>query len=424
MGKLYTARGEWRGSCVFVDRVGEKGLIFATHHQVEMGGDSVVKFIDKARQWHTREARLLNEYTSHKSDLDFAALEITGNSFTPPLAMHVSAPASGEEVSIIGYGGADGGSRLPVSEKPGRVKQVGEEITLTQAAIGGDSGGAIVCHDRLCGILSASSPTTGSIGPGPRILRDTLAKWRAKVRGSQPPPKPPMPISSIDYSDTPGLIKITPCECDHEKTLAKIGSLQDEIDRLKREAGKRGGKILEIEKQTKETSEEVVSKSWLEEKLTALSERKKEDGTQSGIGSIASKALSITELAAILAGGGGLWAAGAWLVKRRAKRRLKGLRDRRDATGEGDVYTPPQPQQKSDEPAAAAAEVDRTVIVDHPLPKQVIERRSVTVPVEVPSRRLQAIHQGMEEFVRRYPAQREFVESINAFADQYESGLK
>ena len=68
----------------------------------------------------------------------------------------------------------------------------------------------------------------------------------------------------------------------------------------------------------------------------------------------------------------------------------------------------------------------KTVVVhsQSPPPPQVVERDRQFVEVQVPSNRLTAIEWAMDEYVKRNPGARPTVETIEAFAAQYQSGMK
>jgi hypothetical protein len=65
-----------------------------------------------------------------------------------------------------------------------------------------------------------------------------------------------------------------------------------------------------------------------------------------------------------------------------------------------------------------------TVIRDESPPPQIVRRNREFVSYQVPDRRLKAVEWAHDEYVRRFPGARPVVETIEAYADQYESGMK
>lgn len=59
-----------------------------------------------------------------------------------------------------------------------------------------------------------------------------------------------------------------------------------------------------------------------------------------------------------------------------------------------------------------------------PPPPQTVKRTREFVEVEKPSRRLESLQKAMDLYVQKYPGGRSFVETIEAYADQIESGAK
>ena len=65
---------------------------------------------------------------------------------------------------------------------------------------------------------------------------------------------------------------------------------------------------------------------------------------------------------------------------------------------------------------------DRTVILETPPPPQVVERGQQFVPYQVQSARLDALERAMAEYVRKYPSAAGIFETIDTYADQFQSG--
>jgi hypothetical protein len=59
-----------------------------------------------------------------------------------------------------------------------------------------------------------------------------------------------------------------------------------------------------------------------------------------------------------------------------------------------------------------------------PPPPQVVEHSREFVPIEMPSKRLTALQKAMNEYVQRNPGARATIETIEAYADQFQSGDK
>ena len=76
-------------------------------------------------------------------------------------------------------------------------------------------------------------------------------------------------------------------------------------------------------------------------------------------------------------------------------------------------------------PAESSPLPDAIVIrEDAPPAPPIVRRNRAFIEVEVPEARLRALQLAMDEYVRRHPGARATIETIEAFADQFESGFK
>jgi alkanesulfonate monooxygenase SsuD/methylene tetrahydromethanopterin reductase-like flavin-dependent oxidoreductase (luciferase family) len=115
-------------------------------------------------------------------------------------------------------------------------------------------------------------------------------------------------------------------------------------------------------------------------------------------------------VAAGAAGVGLPWA----VVARRAAKLAKRLRVARANA----ASTAPMGDETSKRPGVPV------VIRDDPKPATpTVVRSREFVEVEVPQRRLKALQMAHDEYVRRYPGARTTIETIENYADQFESGL-
>ncbi len=64
------------------------------------------------------------------------------------------------------------------------------------------------------------------------------------------------------------------------------------------------------------------------------------------------------------------------------------------------------------------------VRLDTPPPPQTVRRDREFVPYEAPNGRRKALEWAHDEYVKKYPGARATIETIEAYADQYESGMK
>ncbi len=127
---------------------------------------------------------------------------------------------------------------------------------------------------------------------------------------------------------------------------------------------------------------------------------------------------------------GWIAAPAVWLVMRRANQRLqeaKAAIERRHSTAPANQVN--EPTQSVGAPAPAPMQPASTpspIVVrqQSPPPPQVVERERSFIEVQVPTHRLAAIEWAMDELVRRAPGARPTIETIEAYAAQYASGLK
>lgn len=110
-------------------------------------------------------------------------------------------------------------------------------------------------------------------------------------------------------------------------------------------------------------------------------------------------------------------------------KRMRGRLERDPTDDAADDAADDGPEDGAEEPSepgtsAAAPAKPQTVVLDTPPPPQRVERRQTFVPYESPSKRLAAIDQAQAEYVRKYPQAASIFETIEVYADQFESAMR
>jgi len=415
------------GSGTLVDRNDQYGLVVSCAHLFRDGnGEIVVRFPDGT----SCGGKLLDLDTGS----DLSAILI----YAPPIepiAIAARAPQPGAPVSFVGYGPgsqvARRGSVLGYSSSG--LNRGKDLIDITGEAISGDSGGPMLdARGQLCGVLFGArrGQTTGAHCV---LVREFLARWRLPARSNvegepsperqaAPPAAATMPpewaerVRDVE-AEQARLVKLVEaqhtavngrfdqlearevrgCDCDHS-TLASQSALAAVKARVE-------GLAAEIRQAAHRQPTAGVDDN--SAPPAAWAERIKETVT-GGVEKYVAK--RFTFLLVGLGVPGWVAAVVVFLLMRRAHRGGQAIRER----------------VESDLQARSSTARGKTVVVhsESPPPPQVVERERAFVEVQVPTDRQTAIEWAMDEYVKRNPGARPTVETIEAYAAQYQSGMK
>ena len=344
---------------------------------------------------------------------DLAALEIAAPG-AEPVAVADGYPEPGELLESCGYG-QDGRYWCNRGRALGYAKtattQTHETLQLTGSARDGDSGGPVFNGrgELVAVVWGTDGRTVGGTYCG--RIRKFLAGLRCRGRA----PTPMVPVVPV------GPVPTTPPD-DHEPTVpptpieeifgrldgldGDVGNLKRRLDQQENAAGRRLETIEAAVATVRDKTESVTNTETLRETIRQTVRPMVLDR-----GPDAVKTLTPWVLAALGISGAtpaGLAAWGLWSLvsaRRAAKTDPDSPRRRKRRKPE----TPTSP----------------TVIRDEsPPPPQIVRRNREFVSYQVPDRRLKAVEWAHDEYVRRFPGARPVVETIEAYADQYESGMK
>jgi hypothetical protein len=352
------------GTLVFADS--ERAFVVSCGHLFTDGvGQVSVRFPNQK----VLAARVLE--VNRQSDLSL--LRIAAPS-VPAVQVADQPPRVGDPLVSAGYGphgqyATNRGRALGYVSLDGRRHDV---LELTGSARQGDSGGPIwTAGGQLAGVIFG---TDGRRVDGAHCLR--VRELLERHLGPKPPAEdndraqadkavsdqtPSNPVSGLADQLAAALRKSgAPCQCDPR--------LSDRVAQLE--------------------------KSRLDPPTAGAAPRASEDAAPTGSGpSWTFESLVKGKLTAILVGfgvPGTLAAIAAWLFMRRARKRLRAI-----------------------------------VIHDQsPPPPQLVERDRQFVEIQVPTDRLGALEWAMDEYVKRNPGARPTIETIEAYAKQFQSATK
>lgn len=402
--------------------VGDQAIVITCAHLFADGvGTISVTFPGRS----PLRAELLGQQKSPRADL--AALRIAAPN-VPPVALATVPPRAGTAATSGGFG--PDGRYVP---NRGRVNgYLGDEILeISGPSRQGDSGGPIFdARGSLAGVLFGTDGRT-TVGTHVGVVRAFLS--RLDRGGSQSPAadadvQPPQ--EATDPTDPAWAERVRTletqqdrlsklveaqrvafegrcqqieaqevhgCECDPSDlaTRTDLRAVAARVDRLSTEIKQANARSADGANAVDATP----PPAWAEQIRQAVT---------GGVEQYIAKRLTVLLLGFGVPG----WiaAAAALLVMRRMHKRSRSVRDRVE-----DDLRQVNPPSRS-----------KPVVVhsESPPPPQVVERERQFVEVQVPSDRLIALQWAMDEYVKRNPGARPTVETIEAFAAQYQSGMK
>ena len=419
------------GSGVLVDCDGH-AVILTAEHVVRGAGTATVTFRD-GQQLQSREILV------DRGRLDLAAVIIPWPRQIQPAAIG-DMPRAGDVVVACGYGSTDALLGLPNTIRGVRYSRIGADVAepdsleMVGTFRSGDSGGPVFNNrQQVVAIINASSApgaanqSNVAIGCRPiraflQRLRDRLGKGKRQlpeaIGGNQTPSEiaPGIAAPRVEFPSAGG------CQCDNAAVLKKLDDLRAEVGGRKSEDGQVNaqvsGKLDELSNRigaaaTRDdvgaiAQEQTSVKGAIDKLKTELLDRAPAAGMT--IGKLVAGALGLGTPVGV-----GMGIAG-WLLGRRMKRKFNGGATPRGFHGVGSA---------GEKTSSDARPLNtRTVILETPPPPQVVERSQQFVPYQAQSARLDALERAMAEYVRKYPTAAGVFETINVYANQFQSGEK
>jgi len=401
------------GSGTLVDKDGDRGIVLTCAHLFRREVGAVVVVFGDAR-------RFAASLISVDQAWDLAALEILPPK-AEPVAVADGYPRPGELLESCGYGRegrywCNRGRALGYARTA--TTQTHETLQLTGSARDGDSGGPVFNQrgELVAVVWGTDGRTVGGTYCG--RIRRFLAGLRCRRPGSRgrgPAEAPMVPVEPVARapSTPPNDQEPAVSPTSIEEILGRLDGLNGDVRKLDRRlneqedsAGRRLKMIETAVAAVREKTESVTNSETLRETIRQTVRPMVLDR-----GPDAVKTLMPWVLAALGIGGAtpaGLAAWGLWSV----------ISGRRAAAGGAGPRVRPK-RRKPKRPTSPA------VIRDEALPPpQIVRRNREFVSYQVPDRRLKALEWAHDEYVRRYPGARPVIETIEAYADQYESGMK
>jgi hypothetical protein len=361
------------GSGTLVAKNNENGLVVSCGHLFrEYVGRVSVTF----GGGETFQARVLEIDTA--ADLSALSISLPG---APRMEIANAPPRAGEKLTSCGFGPngqfmVNRGRAIGYVSLDGRTRDV---LELTGAARQGDSGGPIVsARGELAGVLFG---TDGQRVEGVHCgrVREFLKRHISAK---------PQAVPSAEAAGS--------CACGFARIEPRLAQLEQSSKQLQAQLAatlQKSGAPCPCDPTLPDRIARLEA-SRLGPPTAGDSPRAPEGAARSGGGlSWALEAFLRGKLTAVLVGfglPGGVAAVATWFFMRRTKKRLKAI-----------------------------------VIHDQsPPPPQVIERERQFVEVQVPTDRLGALEWAMDEYVKRNPGARPTVETIEAYAKQFQSGAR
>ena len=410
-------------------------VILTAEHVVRGATSAIVTFRD-GQQFTSREILV------DRGRLDLAAVVIEWPRQIRP-AVIGNEPRAGDTVVACGYGMDDTLAGLPNTIRGVRYSRLGagaaepDSLEMLGTFRSGDSGGPVFnLGQQVVAIVNASSApgaaNQSNVAVGCRPIRAFLTRLRERFKGRRQKPegrsegKLPGEIApgiSIPQVELPAEGS---CPCDPtapQRILQKLEELDKQFAARNAEgkteqSATRTDITSQLEKLQVAISGDVSRQQHVtrETIVAAIAERAPAAGMTAG--KLVAAALGLSTPVGL-----GIGAAG-WLLGRRLKRRFSGGATPRafeNGTRRTVVKT-----QTSDSALGVAPplNVDRTVILETPPPPQVVERSQQFVPYQANSARLDALERAMAEYVRKYPSAAGVFETINVYANQFQSGEK
>ncbi len=373
------------GSGTLVAKTDEQGLVVSCGHLFrEYTGRVTVTF----GNGESFPARVLD--VDHASDL--SALAVSQPS-APAAQVAQEPPRSGDPLVSCGYGphgqfATNRGRALGYVSLNGRgALGAGDVLELSGGARQGDSGGPILNGaGELAGVLFG---TDGRRVEGVHCgrVREFLKRLRIGEGEASCEPnrsRPSVAGRPAGASGTPSIL---------EPRLAELEASQKQIQAQLAATLQKSGAPCPCDPTLPDRIARLEA-SRLDPPTAKVPPRASEDAARFGGGpSWVLETFFRGKLTAVLVGfglPGGVAAIATWLVMRRAKKRLRAI-----------------------------------VIHDQsPPPPQVVERQRQFVEVQVPTNRLGAIEWAMDEYVKRNPGARPTIETIEAYAQQFQAATR
>lgn len=397
--------GSGTGTIVAVDDAG-RGLILTCAHLFlgRIGGQVDVRYADGAAGKAT--------LAEIDKEADLAALEIDGAAGRASVPVADAWPGPGAAVIQYGYPQETAGR---MNRRAGRVRSyLGGQLTLDMRVDHGDSGSAVVAAGRVIGVVSAKpiDSTPLAYCTGLDAIRRFLSRFRDRFRNRNPPrPDPPPPPRTEPPppprpdTDPGGLLPRLHDRLggigDRLRALEEGARLLPEVNRRLEDLDRSGRKLDQLG--------EGMRRLQALEKLQDLAKLKDLAG---GAAAIEGKLAILPWIVGGTATGGSLLAGllGYWAVRRGLGGLAGGLH------GLVAALRQPSPTPAAS-PAPAAA--PSTVVVEAAAAPPATTRY---VGVPAADARLAALNAALDHYARRYPGNLDFVQTVQAFADQYQSG--
>jgi len=425
------------GTGTLVSRGSDWGAVLTCAHLFDEGASAVVAKFPSGRTYRGQLAARDRTY-------DLAIVKITPRPQEPLARIATDHPMAGEKLTFGGYG-QDGRWRQVTGVCRGYAHIDGQSghqtLVIAGRARDGDSGGPIWnAQGELVGVLWGTNGMESTGTYNGTLCRFTLSDrylfpWNADLanqkdarrfaaqqqhqqqqRQSTPPTTKDPALQEIreTLQQLRGQIAgLKPA--DTGPILKAVQALIQRIDGLKeRETDKRILQLLESLR-----GEAVGAVQGLAKDLPNVVQQMAVDAS----GQTAAEPFT-NWLMLLLAGLGisvppSLMAIVSAVLVWRLRRRLEQIAESRGIGGPaGAPLTQANQQQRQ-------AAQPRTVVIHEqtPPPPQTVRREREFVEVEKPNGQLEALHWAMGEYVRRYPGARGIIETIEALASQYESGL-
>lgn len=393
------------GTGTLVDKNEKHGLVLTCGHLFEAAGRTVVHFSDG----EVFEARLLEALSEH----DLAALLIERPA-TSAARVGESDPRPGEPLVSAGFGPR--GQFATVSGRVvGYTRVVGrsgnEVLEMTGASRPGDSGGPVLNElGELVGVQWGSDGRTVEATCLARVrwfLARHSRRFRLDARAVDRPSAPevalaPIPPSPIEAPAERPPDSAPPRAQSPNPASDASGAARERLaaDASQRELERLRQRMRDLETRLAASGVVAAVEPWATAKLMAL--------------------------AASLGAPGWIVAIALWVLKRRLHRQALGpLPPPRSPSASGNVAARSGANNPDgEEPATLHFPEPIVVRKEHRPPPQIVERDREFVEVQVPPVELRALQWGMDELVRRNPGARSIVETIEAYASQFASGLK
>ena len=403
----------WYGSGTLIAKDDQVGVLLTCAHLFRPGVGEVTVRFPSGEQHRARVCAMDTAW-------DLAALEIAAPAASPVLVA-ADAPRPGEPLESCGYG-PDGTYRCNPGQAVGYVRTGGtttyETLEVTGEARLGDSGGPVFnTRGELAAVVWGTDGRTVEATACCRIWR-FLEACRLRARAVRPC-RPIQPPAQKPEPDTP-LPRPVPGEPPALDYRVAIKEFEAELTKLRGAIEQGVGRLARLEQAASHESLVAVARAVLADMADprGVSWSAMVMPTLTALGWTGPPAVAAVLLARL----------GLALVRRSKETRKQdrgGLGERRSGqTGES-VNSESKPAAFAPSPGCSTAPADPVMVrQENPPPPPQIVRERTFVPYQAPSLALEALRWAQEEYVRRYPAARSMIETIDSYAQQYESGQR